>query len=149
MNQPEGRGVADERSEEARAVLAKGPDAAGQSPAGKGKEMLPVIERTRDLLKWLLPHLNNFPKTHRFVLGDKMENEGLELLLRLTEAAYTRERGDLLRKSNLHLEKLRQLMKLAMEIGCFTSAQHKHAAALMREVGMQIGGWMKHSAMKS
>ena len=55
-------------------------------------DTLPVIEATRDLLKWLLPHLNKFPKTHRFVLADKMEHKALDLLLVLINARYSKRR---------------------------------------------------------
>jgi hypothetical protein len=47
---------------------------------------LPIIQKTYDLIKWYIPHLNKLPREHRFALGDRMIKELyviLEALIRV------------------------------------------------------------------
>ena len=38
----------------------------------KQKE-LPIIQKTYDIIKWLIPKIEKFPRTQKFVLGDRIE----------------------------------------------------------------------------
>ena len=52
----------------------------------------PALEAHRRLLLWLIPTLEKFPRSQRFLLGDRIETAALDCLERLIEATYTRER---------------------------------------------------------
>jgi len=41
---------------------------------------LAIFEKTYDLILWIYPTVNKFPKSQRFVLGQHIENTVLELL---------------------------------------------------------------------
>src|SRR4051812_2058784 len=41
-------------------------------------------------LLWLIPAVEKFPRSQKFLLGDRIQNAGLEVLERLIEATYTR-----------------------------------------------------------
>ncbi len=77
----------------------------------------PALEAHRKFLLWLIPTLDKFPRAQRFLLGDRIEGAALDVLERLIEATYTRDRKGLLRQANLGLEKLRHLMRLSHELG--------------------------------
>ena len=74
----------------------------------------PVVTKARDLMTWLLERISGFPRTHRFVLGDRIGKLALDILERLLEAAYTRQKLRALRKANLDLE--RNLLRLQEEL---------------------------------
>ncbi|MEA3427925.1 MAG: hypothetical protein U9Q84_01625 [Thermodesulfobacteriota bacterium] len=46
------------------------------------------ITLTYDLLKWSIPTLEKFPKSQRFLLGDRIENHILDVLELLICANY-------------------------------------------------------------
>jgi hypothetical protein len=52
-------------------------------------------------------HTSRFPRTRRFVLGERVERNLYDLPETLIQAKYTRQRQALLRRSNLKLETLR------------------------------------------
>ena len=56
------------------------------------KELL-VISKTYDLVKWSCAHTSRFPRSHRFVLGERIERGMYELLEVLIEAQYSRDRS--------------------------------------------------------
>lgn len=39
-----------------------------------------AVEQCHELLRWIIPHLNRFPRQHRFTLGERIESGLLELL---------------------------------------------------------------------
>jgi len=41
---------------------------------------LAILEKTYELILWLYPAVNKFPKSQRFVLGQRMENAAIEIL---------------------------------------------------------------------
>jgi len=56
-------------------------------------------------LLWLTPALERSPKAHKFTLGDRIQNQALDVLEALIEATYTRDCAEHLRRANL--ERLR------------------------------------------
>ena len=61
----------------------------------------PVIDKLYDLILWLLPHIAKFPRSQRFVLGDRIERSVLDVQELLIEAAYSRRKTDLLKQANI------------------------------------------------
>jgi hypothetical protein len=53
-------------------------------------EELPIIQKTYDLIKWMVPILENLPRTHRFTLGNRMIEELYDLLESLISARYAK-----------------------------------------------------------
>ncbi|TKB59294.1 MAG: four helix bundle protein, partial [Nitrospira sp.] len=51
--------------------------------------------------------MGKFPRSHRFVLGERIETAMLTVLMLLVEVAYTSEKLPLLQRANLELEELR------------------------------------------
>jgi len=43
-------------------------------------EELPIIQKTYDLIKWMVPMLGRLPRTHRFTLGNRIVEELYDLL---------------------------------------------------------------------
>jgi len=66
---------------------------------------------------WLVPTVEKFPRSQKFLLGDRLQATGLDVLEALVEATYTRRRAELLQRANLGVEKLRFLCRLALDLG--------------------------------
>jgi hypothetical protein len=104
---------------------------------------LAVIARTYDLVKWSCGHIGKFPRSHRFVLGERIERRLYDLLETLIQARYTRQRQDLLRQANLTLELLRYQMRLAHDLQCLRTSSYEFASRALHEIGAMVGGWLK------
>jgi hypothetical protein len=107
---------------------------------------LPIITRTYDLVLWSCRHTSKFPRSHRFVLGERIERRLYDLLETLLQARYTRERQALLQQANLSLELLRFQMRLAHDLQCLRSNSYAFAARAINEIGSMVGGWLKAGA---
>ena len=95
------------------------------------------------LVLWLIPTLEKFPKSQRFLLGDRIESCALDALEGLIEATYTHRRSRLLADVNLRLEILRFFLRLAFDLRYLDERRYEHAARAVDEVGRLVGGWMK------
>ncbi len=107
------------------------------------RRVSPAAERLYRWLEWLIPTLEKFPRSQRFLLGDRIEQTALDLLERLIEATYTREPVALLRQANLAIEKLRVLLRLAKDLRYLDFRRYEFGQSELDEIGCLVGGWMK------
>jgi hypothetical protein len=109
----------------------------------------PAVEAHYQLLGWLMQTVERFPRSQKFLLGDRIQTVALDVLEALIEATYTRDRRAHLARANLGLEKLRFLMRLAFDQRHLDVRRYEHAARAIDEVGRLIGGWAKAHAAHS
>lgn len=107
------------------------------------RQTAPVLEKMYQFLLWLVPTVDKFPRNQKFLLGDRIQSNALDLLEGLVEAAYTRTRGPILARVNLGLEKLRYLFRLAMDLKILDLRRYEFAARALEEIGRMVGGWRK------
>ena len=55
-----------------------------------------VVAKAYDFVLWLLPKVESFNRAYRFTVGERLTAQGLDLMTTLVEAAYSREKDDLL-----------------------------------------------------
>jgi hypothetical protein len=110
---------------------------------GAARETSPALEKMYQFLLWLMPTVEKFPRSHKFLLGDRIQSIALDVLEGLIEATYTRNRSRLLELVNLRLDKLRFLFRLANELKVLDLRRYEHAARSLDDIGRSVGGWMK------
>ena len=71
-----------------------------------------------------------------------MQATALDVLERLVEATYTRDRRRHLAAA-MGIEKLRFLCRLGKDLGHLDERRYEHAARALDETGRLIGGWRK------
>ena len=106
---------------------------------------MPIFTRTFDLLTWLLPVSNHFPRAHRHTFTSRLLGAAFDLRERLDEANHRRGPG---RQSQLAaadeaLTKLRLYLRLAHRWGWLSDGQFGHVAEMVSEIGRLLGGWKK------
>jgi hypothetical protein len=102
-----------------------------------------AVQDCHTLLIWLIPLLDDFPRNRRFTLGERLESGLLEILELLVEAAYARNKRDLLKRANMRLAVIRHLWRIAYELQTIPAKRYEHGARLLEDLGKQVGGWLK------
>ncbi len=102
-----------------------------------------AVQDCHNLLIWLIPLLDNFPRSRRFTLGERLESGLIEILELLVEAAYARDKRAILKRANLRLAVVRHLWRIAHELKTIPTKRYGHGAKLLEDLGKQIGGWLK------
>jgi hypothetical protein len=104
-----------------------------------------VLARTYDLLAWLLPKAERFPKVYRYTVTQRLMNAALDLQEALFDAqsqgGSTRQKH--LRAADAHLNKLRLYLRLAHQWQWLSHGQYRHVSEMVAEVGRLLGGWLR------
>ncbi|MCF7796105.1 diversity-generating retroelement protein Avd [Patescibacteria group bacterium] len=104
---------------------------------------LKIFEKTYELILWIYPAVNRFPKTQRFVLGQQVENTVLNLLKLIIQANAERNKLPYLKQLSVELDKLRILVRLSKDLRFLSIKQYEFAANKINEIGKMLGGWIK------
>jgi hypothetical protein len=103
----------------------------------------PLFVKTYDLLCYLLPVTEKFPKSQRFVLAKRIQDAALdfhECLLAARKVDLVTRR-DVLRQADVELEKLRLHLRLSMELEYLKFPQYQHVSGYVVEIGRMLGAW--------
>ena len=109
------------------------------------EEKMIIFTRTYDLLTWLLPLSEKFPRSHRFVVTQRLQNAVLNFQETIIEANALRgaPRAQKLRAADTELRKLRLYLRLCEKWEWITSNQYRHVSQMIAEIGKLLGGWLK------
>lgn len=102
-----------------------------------------IFQKVYDLILWLYPTINKFPKTQRFVFGQQIENTVLEILKGIIQANQERNKTPYLKQVSIDLDKLRILVRLAKDLRFISVRQYKLASEKINEIGKLLTGWMR------
>jgi hypothetical protein len=106
-----------------------------------------ILTRTFDLLAWLGPRAEKFPKVHRYTVSERLVNAALDFQETIFDAqsqgGTTRQK--LLRAADSHLNKLRLYLRLAHHWKWLNDGQYRHVGGMVAEIGRLLGGWLKKS----
>lgn len=103
----------------------------------------PIFEKWSRVLDWILDTVEKYPKSVRFTLASRIANIALDILEKIIEAIYTRDRLYILRTINLYIEKLRVLFRISFERKYISMRQYEYISIELNETGMMVGGWQR------
>jgi hypothetical protein len=107
------------------------------------KDLPVVVEKHYDLVRWLIPKLNKFPRDQRFLLADRIQERLLEVLEILATAMYSSDKRSDLMKVNAKLDCLRLLMRLAADLKYVNIKGYDFFCLKINDIGRMVGGWLK------
>ena len=109
------------------------------------RQEMPIFTRTFDLLSWLLPASNNFPRVHRHTFTRRLLDAAFDLREHLEQANLRRgqQRSVCLARADEALSNVRVYLRLAARWGWLSAGQYQHVATMVAEVGRLLGGWRK------
>ena len=106
-----------------------------------------IFSRTFDLLDWLLPKAERFPKIYRSTVTQRLMGAVLDYQEALFDAQGYEQKIRLrhLRRADVQLNKVRLYLRLAHRWGWLSTGQYEHASRLVAEIGRLLGGWIKQT----
>jgi hypothetical protein len=109
-----------------------------------------IFVKVYDLLRWLLPKSEQFPKLYRNTVTQRLMDAALDLQEALNDAQSQRNQQRLtaLRKADASLAKLRIYLRLTHHWQWLNHGQYQHASEMEAEIGRLIGGWIRQEQTK-
>lgn len=105
----------------------------------------PALEKALQYLIWLTPTLENFPKSQRFLLGDRLQTLAMDVVEHVIEATYDKNPMPHLQRANLALEKQRMFVRVAFNLKHLDARRYEFAARALDGIGQSLGAWRKSS----
>lgn len=105
-----------------------------------------IFTRTYDLLHWLLPKSERFPKLYRSTVTQRLMDAVLNFQESLLEAQTYQDKIRLrhLKQADAHLNKVRLYLRLVHQWGWLSRSQYEHVSRMVAEIGRLLGGWIKN-----
>lgn len=108
-------------------------------------EEMVIFARTFDLLNWLLPKVERFPKLYRSTVTQRLMDATLDFQEDILAAQAFDDKIRLrhLRQADAHLNKVRLYLRLVQQWGWLSLGQYEHVSRMVAEVGRLLGGWIQ------
>ena len=103
----------------------------------------PALEKAYQFALWLVPTVEKFPRSQKFLLGDRLQSLAYDVIEGLVEAVYNRDREKVLKLVNLRLQKLRLMVRLASDLHHLDKRRYEFAALGIDEIVQLVGGWLR------
>jgi len=110
-------------------------------------EDMVILARAFDLLAWLLPKAELFPRAYRATVTQRLMDAALDFQEILFAAQSERGEARLarLRAADARLNTLRLYLRLAHHWRWLNDGQYRHVSVLAAELGRLLGGWLKQA----
>lgn len=107
-------------------------------------EELPIYRDTLDLLDRLLTMTRDFPKFHRFGMGQRMVDINLDMMALIYRANRSYEKMQVISEllDNHHM--LQMLFRLCVRHHAISESQYASVVPLLDRIGKQGTGWRNH-----
>lgn len=106
---------------------------------------LVLLTRLFDLLAWLVPRSEAFPRPFRHSVTQRLLGAAMDCQEAVFSAQSQRGAGRRaeLARADAALNALRLYLRLVHHLKWLTDGQYEHASRLVAEVGRLLGGWLK------
>lgn len=112
------------------------------------EELLPIQPLVYEFTLWFHLKYVKFPQSYKYILGQQIADDLVQLMASITEARYTRKKALILRKTQILLEKIRWRFRLAKDLHCVSIGDFETGARQLVEIGKMLGGWEKFNQTK-
>ena len=106
-------------------------------------EHLIIFQKTYILIREIYKDCNNFPKSQRFVLGQRIENTAVNIVEHIVAANTAGDKASYLAELSLEIEKLRIFLRLSKDLSFLSFKRYELLSARLDEIGRMLGGWAK------
>lgn len=110
-------------------------------------EEMVIFARLFDLLAWLVPKGERFPRAYRHTVTRRLLDAALDLQESLfaAQSARGRLRRESLTEADAALDRLRLYLRLAHHWRWLSDSQYGHVSAMVAEIGRLLGGWIRQT----
>ncbi|MFH1631065.1 MAG: four helix bundle protein [Candidatus Aenigmatarchaeota archaeon] len=97
-----------------------------------------LFQKCYDLIKYVYPLLNKFPKSQRLILSQRIENTVILLLDDVTRLNY--KDSNVLRKNiSMKSQRLQILFRVSKDLSFLRFKQYEHLCKLLEEIRSLVG----------
>jgi hypothetical protein len=107
---------------------------------------LPIYKAAYDLLGMAVDVTRNIPRDFKRLIGEKVREECVELLVLIFRANVARDKVSHIEKLLERVQVIELLLRMSKDKRFISVAQYAKAIEITDQIGRQASGWKKHSA---
>lgn len=117
----------------------------GSGKSNHAHDNPPILNKCIAAYKLWHDFIKHFPKTSRYTLGGKIDENFLKLLENIFRATYSDDKSLLLEEANIKLDIIKFYLRISWETKALDNKKYILLSEQLDEVGRMLGGWKKHS----
>ena len=111
-------------------------------------ELAVVVQKAYDWNLWVLPKVEKFPKSYRFLVGQNLVSSSMDLLMNLVDASYQSRNTTALAAAVRNVNRVRHLVRISKDLRLMNLNAYEFASRVVDEIGRMTGGWWKSEKRK-
>lgn len=92
-----------------------------------------LFQKSYDLVKWVYPTVNKFPKSQRFILSQRIENTAIKILEMVMSLSY-KDSKIVRRQIIFEVQKLQVLMRLSKDLAFLDFKKYEYVSKSLKEL---------------
>ncbi|MDO8592694.1 MAG: four helix bundle protein [bacterium] len=110
---------------------------------------LPIFQAIYNLSLEIHQRVNDFPRTHKHSIGEKLKKIAYDLMELIIEANSAKEKTEFLRRSEVVLEKLKIYIRLCYDLKILGIKGFEYLCRTTDDIGRQINKWKEWSVKQA
>jgi hydroxymethylglutaryl-CoA reductase len=106
---------------------------------------LPVFKKAYDLLLEVYLVHRDLPKSVKYTIGEKLQQEVLEMIIEIYKANSRTDKISAIQSAREHVEITRLLIRVLFDIKLMGIKRMVMINTMIEEVSKQLAGWQRHS----
>lgn len=102
-----------------------------------------IHQKVYDLILYLFPIIDRFPKYEKFAICTQLKNSLLEISKKIIRANKMRNKRSVLYDIDIEIEQLRLLIRLSHDRKYLAVKSYEETSKRLSEIGRMLGGWIK------
>ena len=106
-------------------------------------DTLPIYKTTYDFLLRVMHAISHFPREYKYSLGEKLQNETIELVIYIYKANTTGNKVDCLKKMQEQIQLIFLLLRISHDMKLLPTEKYAGIVELADSIASQAKGWLK------
>jgi len=105
-------------------------------------DTLPIYKATYDVLLRTMHAISHFPREYKYSLGEKIQNEMIELVISIYKANSNNNKREFLSKMQEQIQLIYLLLRISHDMKLMPTEKYAGIVEMIDEVASQAKGWL-------
>jgi hypothetical protein len=105
-------------------------------------DTLPIYKATYDVLLRTMHAISHFPREYKYSLGEKIQNEMIELVISIYKANSNHNKREFLSRMQEQIQLIYLLLRISHDMKLMPTEKYAGIVEMIDEVASQAKGWL-------
>lgn len=105
-------------------------------------DTLPIYKATYDVLLRTMHAISHFPREYKYSLGEKIQNEMIELVISIYKANSNHNKREFLSRMQEQIQLIYLLLRISHDMKLMPTEKYAGIVEIIDEVASQAKGWL-------